>query len=63
MGDYDAVLAARGQDNALAENLHSMALMLSYYFQWLKELPESSRQARYYADGIMNDYAQTRERP
>lgn len=63
VGDYEALVAERGQDSALTENLRLMALMLSYYFQWLKALPESVRQVEYYANAILNDYAQTRERP
>lgn len=62
-GDYYLLLEKRGRDNALASILHSIALGLGYYFQWLQDLPLNKRQAQYYAREILLDYADTREHP
>ncbi len=65
--DYYDMLTERGKDNALASILHSVAHELSHYFQWLKDLDSGKlnieRQAKYYADEILLDYAETREHP
>ncbi len=57
------MLEERGKDNALASILHSITLGLSYYFQWVKSMEESEKQARYYAHLIVKDYLETRARP
>ena len=65
--DYEDILESFGKDNALAAILGSMAHELSHYFQWLKDLDimdaKMERQAKYYSDVIVWDYAETREHP
>ena len=67
VGDYEALCRERGQDNALAAILHSLAHELSHYYQWLKDYEwnpsKNEKQARYYAREIILDYAETREHP
>lgn len=70
VGDYPMLLENWGKDNALAAILHSIAHELTHYFQWLKaentgETRQKARekQARYYADMILIDYAETRDHP
>ena len=63
-----------GRDKALGAILHSLAHELSHYFQWLNhhdvwlsDDPETNRrlerQAVYYADAILDDYAETVDHP
>ena len=67
VGDYRTMVEERGKDNALGAILHSIAHELSHYFQWLKDIDfcdeNSERQAKYYADAILEDYKKTREHP
>ena len=73
-GDYPTLRQRWGRDGALGAILHSLAHELSHYFQWLNhhdawlsDEPETDRrmerQAVYYADAILNDYAETVDRP
>ncbi len=66
VGDYDTD-TKKGKDNALAGVLHSIAHELSHYYQWINgiQLTESSyeRQATYYSQLILDEYAETREHP
>ena len=65
--DYEDILESFGKDNALAAILGSMAHELSHYFQWIKDFDimdaKMERQAKYYSDVIVWDYAETREHP
>lgn len=67
VGDYEDLLIQRGKDNALAAILHSIAHELSHYFQWIKDCnitdKQRERQATYYAEQILYDYAETRDHP
>mgnify|MGYP000136290213 FL=1 len=66
-GDYADMVRDQGKDNALAAILHSIAHELTHYFQWINAiaLTESGyeRQAKAYANKILEEYAQTREHP
>ena len=66
-GDYEDMLKKRGQDNALAAILRSIAHELSHYYQWINDVKLTEvgeeRQAKSYADFILNEYAETREHP
>ena len=66
VGDYPDLLAARGQDDALAAILGSICHEMTHYFQWIKQHDlwgnpmfdaKRERQALYYADVILDDYA------
>ncbi len=68
VGDYETVKEKRGQDNALAGILCSVAHELTHYFRWLsdeefddeeKEEKTVSRLAR----RMVNSYSETREHP
>ncbi len=61
--DYYDMLERSGKDNALGGILGSIAHELSHYFQWIKDLEFSERQALYYRREILYDYAETREHP
>lgn len=71
VGDYWTMAEERGKDDALGAILHSIAHELSHYFQWLKDPDfcneehdgKAERQAKYYANAILEDYKQTREHP
>ena len=63
VGDYFNSLKVNGKDNALAESLHSLSYELSLYFQWIKGMESNKKQARYYGENIVWDYAKTREHP
>lgn len=66
-GDYDYLLCKLGKDNALAAILASIAHELTHYFQWINgiKLTETGyeRQAKAYANYIVDEYAETREHP
>lgn len=66
-GDYDELLNNRGQDNALADILWSIAHELTHYFQWVNDIKLTpvgeERQATIYANRILDDYASTRDHP
>ena len=66
-GDYYAIKAKEGQDNALAAILGSIAHELTHYFQWANDLKLTDsgceRQAKKYVDYILDEYAETREHP
>ena len=67
VGDYYDMLKKRGKDNALAAILRSIAHELTHYFQWINDIELTEigieRQAKKYADFILDEYAQTREHP
>ena len=64
-GDYQELIEERGQYNAIAEILLSMAHELTHYYQWVNRLELTlngeERQAKRYAYLILDEYAQTRE--
>ncbi len=66
-GDYEELTDVRGQDNALAAILHCIAHELTHYFQWVNGIKLTElgyeRQAKRYADLIIDEYADTREHP
>lgn len=74
VGDYNELLEDVGRDNALAAILHSIAHELSHYFQWIKDHEnwinasiksneKYEKQAKYYADQIILDYAKVVDHP
>ena len=67
VGDYKSMMESWGKSNALGAIIHSIAHELSHYFQWLKDIdfcdPKGERQARYYANAIIDDYKLVREAP
>lgn len=66
-GDYQEILEECGKDNALASMLGSVAHELTHYFQWINDIKLTEvgyeRQANYYSDKIISEYAETREHP
>jgi len=66
-GDYANEVQERGQDNALASILHSIAHELTHYYQWLNkvELPEDKEEAQAVRQArcVIRKYAETREHP
>lgn len=64
-GDYEEMKKEFGKDNALASILMSIAHELTHYFQWINciQLTERGyeRQAKRYAELILDEYAETRE--
>lgn len=67
VGDYYAIRAKKGQDTALAAILSSIAHELTHYFQWVNDITLTligeERQATQYSISILDEYAQTRDRP
>lgn len=66
-GDYYEMEKERGKDNALAAILGSIAHELTHYFQWIKDIKLTEvgeeRQAKSYANKIVDEYAETRDHP
>ncbi len=66
-GDITEIKLKKGQDDALAGVLGSMVHELTHYFQWLNDLNisenQAERQANYYRNKIVDEYALTREHP
>lgn len=66
-GDYEDLKETRGQDNALAMILNSIAHELTHYFQWVNDLTVSDadveRQAAAHSSRILKEYARTRSHP
>lgn len=66
-GDYEDMFNRCGQDNALAAILRSIAHELTHYFQWINDVKLTEigeeRQAKSYADFILDEYSETREHP
>ena len=66
-GDYAALTAQRGKDNALASVLSCLAHELTHYYQWINALSLTpvgrERQAARYARYILYEYSCTREHP
>ena len=64
-GDYDEMKREYGKENALASILLSVAHELTHYFQWINgiQLTERGheRQAKRYAELILDEYAETSE--
>jgi hypothetical protein len=62
-GDYLEMLDERGQDNALAVILGSIAHELGHYYQWVddKELDEEGTDDS--REELLDEYAVTREHP
>lgn len=67
VGDYPALLASCGRDDAIASILSDIAHELTHYFQWINALKLTDigreRQARQYANYILSEYSQTCEHP
>jgi hypothetical protein len=66
-GDYEDMLKRRGKDNALAAILCSISHELTHYYQWINDIQlteiGAERQAKSYANFILDEYAETREHP
>jgi hypothetical protein len=66
-GDYNDLLEEHGKDNALAVLLSSLAHELTHYFQWINQVKLTEigieRQAKSYANLIVDEYANTRDHP
>jgi len=66
-GDYEDQARKQGQDDALASILMSISHELTHYFQWINAVQLTNkgieRQASSYARFILDEYAQTHERP
>lgn len=66
-GDYEALKAEIGRDNALASILLTISHELTHYFQWINgiELTPAGmeRQASRYAHKIVDEYGLTRDHP
>ncbi len=66
-GDYKELCSKRGKDNALTAILLTIAHELTHYFQWINGIQLTpmgeERQAAKYAGYILDEYAETRERP
>lgn len=66
-GDYPELCEKGDKDSALTAILLTIAHELTHYFQWINDLQLTSigmeRQATKYARYIMDEYAETRERP
>ena len=66
-GTYYELKERKGQDNALATILHSIAHELTHYYQWVNDISLTEvgmeRQAKAYAGFIIDEYSQTREHP
>jgi len=67
IGEYAKIFKKRGQDNALAAILCSIAHELTHYFQWINGISltpiGTERQASQCARLILNEYANMREHP
>ena len=66
-GDYEALAAKNGRDEALASILSSFAHELTHYFQWINasSLTDQGRerQASAYARRVLDEYAETHKHP
>lgn len=66
-GYYEDLVQRKGEDNALAAVLHLIAHELTHYFQWINNIELTDRgaewQATYYANMIIDEYAETRDHP
>ena len=66
-GDYQETLQSRGRDNALAGILFTIAHELTHYQQWLNQLSMTQRgkewQATFYANRMLDEYAETTDHP
>ncbi len=66
-GDYDELVSNRGDDNALASILLTLAHELTHYYQWINNIQLTpigrERQASRYACYIIDEYSLTREHP
>ncbi len=67
VGDYEELCKKWGQDSALTAYLMTMGHELTHYFQWINGIELTpigmERQATKYARWVLDDYAETRERP
>ncbi|WP_218163157.1 hypothetical protein [Paenibacillus sp. BC26] len=62
-GDYLELVDGRGQDNALASILGSIAHELGHYYQWLDDQELDEIGADKCREGIIEEYESTREHP
>lgn len=66
-GDYLELLEERGQDNALASILGTIAHEIGHYYQWIDDLEleddEAEEGAENESEYMLDLYAQTREHP
>ncbi|MBO4983106.1 MAG: hypothetical protein J6D23_03525 [Clostridia bacterium] len=68
VGDYNEEKKTRGRDNAIASILVSIFHEVTHYYQWIHDIlddkPQANeRQAVYYANKRLQEYAATREHP
>lgn len=66
-GDFNEMKQKSCQDDALASILGSISHELTHYFQWINDIRLTEigmeRQAKSYADMIIDMYAETRDHP
>lgn len=66
-GDFNEMKQKSCQDDALASILGSISHELTHYFQWINDIRLTEigmeRQAKTYADLIIDLYAETRDHP
>jgi hypothetical protein len=62
-GDYPAVEAERGRDDALAEFIHSLAHEIVHYFQWVETGETTERGVCVRARTMLRRYACTVDHP
>jgi hypothetical protein len=67
VGEYEDLLKTKSADDAISIVLRSLAHELTHYYQWINDLKLTSmgseRQAKQYADFIIDEYSCTREHP
>ncbi|MBQ4510659.1 MAG: hypothetical protein II984_08045 [Clostridia bacterium] len=68
VGDYEREKKERGRDNAIASIFMSIFHELTHHYQWIhgilgKDPKADERQAIYYAQKRLYEYASTREHP
>ena len=67
VGDYLELEVKRGQDNALASILQSIAHELTHYFQWINSVDLEEKRLEHQANAcsksILKEYALTRDHP
>ena len=66
-GDFYEIKQNFCEDDALATILRSIAHELTHYYQWINDIKLTEegyeKQARYYANKIIDKYAETRDHP
>lgn len=62
-GDYLEMVYKRGQDNALAAILGSIAHELGHYYQWVDDTELDEEGAENCREELLEQYAETRDHP